>query len=192
MTLPDSRPGGGHRTHATLARTPRWMPAACIVLALAGCTTASHDDLRAYVDEVKARQRGHVAPLPEVRRYESFAYAADDMRDPFVATFQLERARPKPSANGIRPDTDRKPEALEAFSLDSLALVGQLEKAGERWALISAPDGTVHRIQDGNHLGRNYGKVVAITDTQVKITEIVPDGLGGWIKRPASMTLNEE
>lgn len=182
MTKTDSRPSAKILTAAAL----------CSLLALGGCTTASHDDLRAYVDEVKARQKGHVAPLPEVRRYESFAYKADALRDPFVPTFQIEREQAPRSNNGIRPDTNRKPEALEAFSLDSMKLVGQLERAGERWALITAPDGTVHRIQEGNHLGRNYGKVVAITDTEVKISEIVPDGLGGWVKRPAAMTLNEE
>jgi type IV pilus assembly protein PilP len=40
-------------------------------------------------------------------------------------------------------------------------------------------------------MGQNDGKVVGISGTKISIIEIVPDGLGGYIERPASLALNE-
>lgn len=178
-------PNSGRRSSAW-----RWTLLGASLLALSACSSEQHEDLQAYVEEVKVRYKGRVAPLPEVKRYETHAYAADDLRDPFVPIFQLE-TRQETADPGIRPDMRRKREALEAFSLDSLTLVGQLERAGQSWALIAAPDGTIHRVQVGNHLGLNYGKIIAIHEDRLELNEIVPDGLGGWLERPARLALSE-
>lgn len=159
-------------------------------LLLGGCSSPQHQDLQEYVDQVKDRPKGRISPLPEVRRYETFAYAAQELRDPFQATFKIEEEG-RADDNGLRPDRDRRKEALEAFSLDSLALVGHLERQGEHWALVSDPEGTVHRVQEGNHLGQNYGEILTISESRVDIREIVPDGMGGWMERSAALTLIE-
>ena len=162
-------------------------------IALAGCSSTNYSDLEEFVVTTKAGTRGKVEPLPEVRPYETFAYAAQDLRDPFSSFKEApEQERQQIVDTGIRPDVNRRREALEEFPLDALKLVGQLEKGGERWALVAAPDNTIHRVSPGNYLGQNYGEVKSVTETSVELIEIVPNGLGGWIERQASLALPEE
>jgi len=40
-------------------------------------------------------------------------------------------------------------------------------------------------------MGQNYGKIISITDSEIKLREIVPDGQGGWSERVTTVTLNE-
>ena len=43
----------------------------------------------------------------------------------------------------------------------------------------------------GNFVGQNDGRIVGIAPTKISIIEIVPDGLGGYIERPAALALTE-
>ena len=160
-------------------------------LFLAACSGEQHGDLRAYVDKVKAREGKPIKPLPEVKPYETFVYIDEDRRDPFSQYIEEVRGT-EAGDSGIRPDMDRKREALEDFPLDSLKYVGTLEKKGIVWALVSAPDNTVYRVQVGNHMGANYGEILEITETEIKLKEIIPNGAtGGWVDRIASLSLSE-
>ncbi len=94
-------------------------------------------------------------------------------------------------ANAIQPDRNRNREELEAHPLDSLRMVGTIEKDGGTWAIISASDGTIHRVQEGNYMGQNHGQILSIDEFSVVLREIVPDGLGGWREREASLVLPE-
>lgn len=91
----------------------------------------------------------------------------------------------------MRPDSNRPREALEAFPLDTLRMVGTLDQGGQSWGLVRANDGTIHRVQPGNYLGQNHGRIANITEYEIELVEIVPDGLGGWIERQASLALSE-
>ena len=158
---------------------------------LAACSGEQHSDLQTYVKKVKARKGKPIKPLPEIKPYETFVYLDEDRRDPFSQ--YLEEVRSELAEDsGIRPDIDRKREALEEFPLDSLKYVGTLEKKGIVWALVSAPDETVYRVQVGNHMGTNYGEILEITETEIKLKEIIPNGAtGGWVDRMASLSLSE-
>lgn len=157
-----------------------------------GCSEpAGHADLERYVSEVKARKGGRIEPMPEFKTYETFAYSAFDKRSPFTPTVGRDRDI-EVADNGLRPDTDRHKEPLEQFPLDTLRFGGHLEKDGQRWGIVTAPDGLVHRVQIGNHLGQNYGRIVGITETRIELVEIVPNGIGGWVERQAALTLNTE
>jgi type IV pilus assembly protein PilP len=57
--------------------------------------------------------------------------------------------------------------------------------------LINDTEGTIHRVQLGNYAGQNHGKITRITEFEVELTEIVPDGIGGWIERQASIAISE-
>ena len=159
-------------------------------LLLAACSGTEHEDLRTWVEKVKAKPGGKIPPLPEVKPYETFVYVEEDRRDPFSPYF--EEVRQPEAKPGLRPDINRKREALEEFPLDSLKYVGTLEKKGKLWALIAAPDNTVYRVQVGNHLGKNFGEIIAINEHEIKIKEIIPNGAtGGWVDREATLTLAE-
>jgi type IV pilus assembly protein PilP len=160
-------------------------------LLLTACSGEQHGDLVAYVNKVKTRQGSNIEPLPEVKPYETFVYIDQDRRDPFSQYIE-EIRKPETADTGLTPDITRKREALEEFPLDSLKYVGTLEKKGIVWALISAPDNTVYRVQVGNHMGTNYGEILEITETEVKLKEIIPNGAtGGWVDRTASLSLSE-
>jgi len=160
---------------------------------LLACTGNPSSDLKEYVRTTKNQQKTSIEPLPEFQPYESFTYQAADLRDPFTApTFSHARAATGvPSNNGITPDFDRPAEPLEEFQLDSLRMVGTLEQHEDQWALVNDTDGTIHRVQPGNYAGQNHGKITRITDFEIELTEIVPDGIGGWIERQSSIAIND-
>ncbi|MGD9592458.1 MAG: pilus assembly protein PilP, partial [Candidatus Berkiella sp.] len=141
---------------------------------------------------IKSRQIKEIEPLPEVKPYETFTYSDTNLRSPFMPSSPVEVAKNIVSDNGIHPDTNRRKEPLESFPLDSLRMMGTLEKNGKRWAIVEDTDGIVHRITKGNFIGQHDGKVEAITEEKVLITEIIPDGSGGWRERKASLALVDQ
>lgn len=159
---------------------------------LYGCSNSGTHDLETYVQKVKARQHPRVEPLPEFVPYETFLYRAQNLRDPFTPpSVEASTAVAQAIGNGIYPEAGRRKEPLESHPLDSLRMVGTLDRADDTWALVRTSDGTIHRVQPGNHLGQNHGKITAISESSVNLTEILPDGLGGWIERAASLALSE-
>jgi type IV pilus assembly protein PilP len=162
-------------------------------LGLTACSSNNVADLQVYVDDVLSRQPGKIEPLPEFKPYETFLYQAGDLRSPFSPPVPAEPQRVASGpGNGIRPDENRAREPLEDFPLDTLRMVGTMEQKGNTWALVLATnDGTIHRVQPGNYVGNNYGKITGISEYEVALTEIVPDGLGGWMERQASLALSE-
>ena len=175
-------------------RIGHWLCIASLSGTLIACASNPSSDLEEYVQTTKSQQKSSIEPLPEFKPYESFAYQAIDLRDPFTEpTFS--HAQPSTqtttSNNGIKPDFDRPTEPLEEFPLDSLRMVGTLEKSENHWALINDTDGTIHRVQPGNHAGQNHGKITRITEYEVELTEIIPDGIGGWTERQASIAISE-
>jgi len=169
-----------------MINTKRIAYALAVAATLAGCSD-DMDKLQAQVDEIKNRPGGRIEPLPEVRPYETFTYAASTLRSPFVAGMPASAS----ASTGIRPDQNRPREFLEQFSLDTLKMVGTLRLGGRTYGLVQTRDGLVHRVLPGNHLGQADGRITAIEDGRISLTEIVPDGMGGFIERPAALALSE-
>lgn len=148
------------------------------------------DDLRAYIDEVKARPGGRIEPLPQVQPAPTFAYEPGNRRSPFMPDTPQRRVSEDPNAvQG--PDPNRPREFLEQFPLDTLTMVGTLSDRRASFGLVQTNDGLVHRVTVGNHLGQNYGRIVAITDSEIQLVEIISDGLGGFLERPAAIGLSD-
>ncbi len=172
----------------SLQAMPARLAAIGIIALLLSACARDMDDLERWVEQVKARPAGEIEPLPEVEPYETFEYSAHDLRSPFTPG-RVEQ--PESTGEGPRPDPDRPREPLEGFSLDSLDMVGTFELGGEKWGLIRDPDGLIHRVQPGNYMGRNYGHIIEVTESRIRLVELVPDGSGGWMERDASLTLEE-
>ncbi len=154
--------------------------------ALTGCSSAD-SDLARFVEDTKKEPGGRVEPLPEIKPYETFVYAAADLRSPFLPSSPGSGA----GYGGVRPDSKRNREFLEQFSLDTLKMVGTLRLGGQMFGLVQTKDGLVHRVSAGNHLGQAEGKITEITPAKITLIEIVPDSLGGYMERPAALALNE-
>jgi type IV pilus assembly protein PilP len=165
-----------------MTRAKRIACALAVAATLGGCSD-DMDKLQAQVDEIRSRPGGRIEPLPEVRPYETFTYAAANLRSPFVAGMPASAS----AATGIRPDQNRPREFLEQFSLDTLRMVGTLRLGGRTYGLVQTRDGLV----PGNHLGQADGRITAVEEGKISLTEIVPDGMGGFIERPAALALSE-
>jgi type IV pilus assembly protein PilP len=165
----------------------RWLAAAVAATTLSACGGAN-DDLREYIDEMKARPGGRIEPLPQVQPAPTYAYEAGTRRSPFVPDAPQRRVSNDPNAvDG--PDQDRPREFLEQFPLDTLRMVGTLADRRASFGLVQTTDGLVHRVAVGNHMGQNYGRIIAISDSEIQLVEIIPDGLGGYLERPAAIAL---
>lgn len=156
-------------------------------LMLAGCAPGMAD-LQAWVAEVKARPPKPLDPLPVMRQFETFEYSVENQRDPFSNPAADQAA----AAGANAPKPDRRKEPLEAFPLDSLTMSGTLGADEQMVALIMDPDHVLYRISVGNYMGQNDGRVDAIFEDHINLTELVPDGAGGWIERKAQVALDDK
>jgi len=162
--------------------------ASSTLLLLTACAGDDHRDLQQFVSQAGENLRGHVAPVAQIKSPEQFVYQAFQQTDPFRADrLQPREARVKGSA--WTPPERR--EALEAWPLDALHMVGTLERGGKRWALVKAPDNAVYRIAPGNRIGQNFGAVALVTETSITLSEHVQEG-SGWIERTTSLALQEQ
>ncbi|GAB4508046.1 MAG: pilus assembly protein PilP [Sulfuricaulis sp.] len=156
---------------------------------LSGCSSDGLEDLREFVNNAYADKKPRVEPLPEIKTQETFIYNAANLVDPF-ASFNLTPQGQK-SASGPRPDPNRRKEPLEDYPLDSLKMVGTLMRGKQAWAVIQAPDGTVHRAQVGDHMGQNSGMINKISEEKVDLIELIQGTMGDWVEREANLTLLE-
>ncbi|MGR9116634.1 MAG: pilus assembly protein PilP [Gammaproteobacteria bacterium] len=164
----------------------------CPLFLMAGCVNNDNSDLTSFIAEVKARPKTQIEPLPAIKIVEPFIFRPDGLRDPFKPLDRVDTVDEggMASGSGIRPDTSRRKEELESYSLDSLRMVGTVKKDGI-WGLIKASDGTIHRVRVGNHMGKNYGKIIRIVEDKIELMEIVPDKPGTWREQQASLALAE-
>jgi type IV pilus assembly protein PilP len=68
-------------------------------------------------------------------------------------------------------------------------MVGTLEQSGRTYGLIKDADGGVHRVQRGDYMGTDHGKIQSIDETEIELIEIVPDGTGSWVERARTVNL---
>lgn len=170
--------------------------AALVVLGaslLGGCGDPT-SEIRTWMTDVQSRTQPEIEPLPVLEPPETFTYNREGIPDPFADRLQ-EETPPQEAVvagtGGIAPDPNRPREALEAFPLDSLRMVGTLSRERQLWALIRAPDETVNRVALGNYLGQNHGRVMGIAPDAVQLTEIIPTASGGWMEREAALAIVE-
>lgn len=165
-----------------------------VTLLLSACGgDAQFDDLREKMDEVKGKPKGRIEPPPEFKVYKAFSYSAAGLRSPFEPPMDVELASLPQQRSNVKPDLNRPKEVLEQFGIDSLSMVGTLERpGGALYALVRDPDQGLHRVRAGNYLGRNFGKIMTVTPAKVDVIEVVSDGQDGWVERPRTLVLREE
>ena len=174
-------------------KTRRIQPVGALVGAMLYATmlvscAGEPDDLAAYMEEVKARPGVPLEALPQIPQPEEFRYAAGDRSSPFTLIAPgTEVARR--AGDGPAPDLAREPEFLEHYSLDTLRMVGSLRRESGLYGLMQTPDGLIHRLAVGDYLGRNHGRVTRISEDEVQLVELVADGNGGYLQRPAAIYL---
>ena len=163
------------------------LPAA-IAVVLGGCSSEL-EELRTFVRDSEKGLPRRIDPLPAVKPFEPFAYEGFDLPDPFKPR---KLTPPKEGAGGgLAPDLNRRKEPLEAFPLEQLKMVGTLQQGKDMYALVRA-DKTLYRVKKGNYMGQNFGLITDVTDTEIKLKEIVQDSAGDWAERQSVLPLLEE
>ena len=174
------------------SNTVRGLLVLAVVAALAGCgrgitsEPGEAPNLEEWSANVRARPAPPLDPLPVMQQFETFEYAAQGLRDPFSDAFANEGG-----GSGPRPDSNRRKQTLEQFPLDSLDMVGTLGAGSGLVALVMAPDKVTYRVNPGVYMGQNDGRVTSISEDRIELVELVPDGAGGWLERPASVALED-
>lgn len=166
-----------------------------VVVLLASCGGEEQQELKAWMRDTSKGLKGRVPPLPAVKAYSAFDYAANELPDPFKPSKIEPESGGGPKigghTGGKMPDFNRKKEPLEAFPLESLKMVGTLQQDKTTYALIRA-DANLYRVAPGNYLGANFGKITGISETEVTIKELVQDAGGDWTERTSSLQLSEQ
>lgn len=169
----------------------QWLCVSGVLVSLAGCD-ANKDfaDLTAFMDGVRARPVGTIEPLPKFRAYETFTYEAASLRSPFQPPVKIDLQNRQRGSRLIAPDENRVKQFLEGFNIETFEMVGTLGNGSGTFALLRG-EGGVYRVKVGDYLGRNNGRIVSVSEGQVDVIEIVPDGEGAWLERPRVISLKE-
>ena len=147
-------------------------------------------DLDAYMNEMRLRAPGKIEPTPTFRSYPTFTYSAANLRSPFSRQVRVDLTGQKRGSHNVYPDLNRIKQYLEGFNIEQFEMVGTISNATGSFALLRGAGG-VHRLKVGDYLGRNDGRIVAISGSQVDVVEIIPDGEGAWLERPRTLPLKE-
>lgn len=161
-----------------------------MAMILAGCGGEEFQDLRDFVNNAGADMRGKVEPPPDIKPYEPFAY---DNANSLPNPFQPRKAKKNGSGKGglNQPDFDRPKEELEDYPLESLKMVGFLSQKGVGHAVLRSSDGKIYQVKIGNYVGLNFGQITSISETELRVKEMVQDSAGDWTERESSLQLIE-
>jgi type IV pilus assembly protein PilP len=159
-------------------------------LGLVSCGSEQYSDLKDFVKKSDELPRGRIPPLPDVKPYEPFAYEAFDLLDPFKQ--RKMEAKAAAGGGGLQPDLARAKEPLEAYPLENLRMVGTLQQNKATFALVRSPDNNLFRVKLGNYMGQNFGLITDISESAIKLKEIIQDSGGDWAERISTMTLIDE
>jgi type IV pilus assembly protein PilP len=159
-------------------------------LALAACGEDQHQDLKEELKSLTKDMRGKVDLLPVVKPYEPVPYLAFDLQEPFGSAKIELVTKSGVGGGGTKPDLNRPREPLEAFPLESLKMVGVIQQSKQAFALVKA-DASLYRVKTGNYVGQNFGLVTGVTETQLKLRELVQDAAGDWTERVSTLHLQE-
>ena len=158
------------------------------LVALTSCSSEI-DELKSFVRDSEKGLPRRIEPLPPVKPFEPFTYEGFDLPDPFKPR---KLAPPKEGAGGgIAPDLNRRKEPLEAFPLEQLKMVGTLSQGKDVFAIVRA-EKTLYRVKKGNYMGQNFGLITDVTESEIKLKEIVQDSAGDWAERQSVLPLLEE
>lgn len=167
------------------------MFAVLLGLSLSGCSDNGVPDVKVWMDGVRQQTKVSIPTLSPPKKFTPFTYQGKSAVDPYnPGKLAIAFAKLQANSSGMKPDLERRREPLEAYPIDTLKMVGTLQKPGSNYALILA-DKTLFQVKAGNYIGQNFGMVSGITETAVELKEIVQDASGEWVERKAKLELQE-
>ncbi|MGR5152097.1 pilus assembly protein PilP [Photobacterium swingsii] len=165
---------------------------ASIAWLLIGCR-ANTDSIDQFITDAHIHAKIQADPLPEPYHFVADDFVMTSERIPFVQPqpeqIDSEEAQGK---DCWQPDDTRRPQSLERFPLDQLAIKGVMDGGKHRWALIYTPESKLVKIKEGQYIGLNHGRVLKVTPRFIDIEEILSDGKGCWLKRETQLALKAD
>jgi len=162
------------------------------MLGLVACG-ADIDELQRWMEQQRREVHPTVAPLSPPKKFDPQPYLMAEAVDPFSAqkmAAALKQEVRQPNSL-LAAEMNRRKEPLEAYPLDSMVMVGSVNKAGHPTALLKV-EGLLYQVKPGDYLGQNYGKITKITENELSLREIVQDAAGEWIERTSTLQLQEK
>lgn len=163
---------------------------------LVACSGTEQQELNAWMQQERNSIKPEVKSLPEPSKFVPHAYQGESFVEPFsnerlVSILRSGQSIPADKSALIEPELNRRKQPLESFPLDSMSMVGMLNRKGQLVGLVKV-DSLLYQVSPGSYLGQNYGRIVQIDENQIVLREIVQDAAGEWIERPAVLQLQEE
>ncbi len=164
---------------------------------LSACEGSDNEEIQAWMNEQKAATKPQVKPIPEPKKFTPEVYAMEAAIEPFSNQKLTQALKRESQQSGsataalLAPELSRRKEALEAYPLDSMSMVGSLLKQGQPVALIKV-DNLLYQVKPGNYLGQNYGRITKVGENEVVLRELVQDAAGDWVERVATLQLQEK
>lgn len=167
-----------------------------VVMALGACAGSEQEELGAWMQQERNSIKPDVKPLPEPTKFEPYSYGGERFVEPFSSEKLASILKSGQSLTAeksalIEPELNRRKQPLEAFPLDTMKMVGSLNKGGKLVGLVKV-DSLLYQVAPGNYLGQNFGRILKVEENQIVMREIVQDAAGEWIERPAALQLQEE
>lgn len=163
------------------------------VLLLSGCFSSKDAELKQWMIEQKGNTPPKVTPIVPPKKFVPQAYTQQGVMEPFNNQKLLQALRKDSPQSAeklalISPELARRKEALESFPLDTVAMVGTLNKNNSLVVLLKV-DKLLYQAKVGNYVGQNYGRIIKISDTEIVLREIAQDASGEWIERKVNLQL---
>jgi type IV pilus assembly protein PilP len=170
-----------------------WLLPALLMAGLLGACSADEDELRGWMEQQRREVKPNVTPLQPPKKFDPQPYNTAQAVEPFSTqklTVALKQEARQPNSL-LAAELNRRKEPLEAYPLDSMSMVGSVNKQGQPFALLRV-DNLLYQVKPGDYLGQNYGRITKIAETEIALREIVQDAAGEWIERPAVLQLVEK
>lgn len=158
-------------------------------VAIAGCETSS-ESVEHKMQEIRNKPPLPVEPPPPYVPVPSYAYDGYKYKSPFLPT-SIAKELTLMAGKRVYPNLSRVRDELESFDLEDLRMKGVMRGNGVA-ALVQTPLGEVKQVRIGNYMGKNFGRVIRITDNQIDLLEVVPNGQDGYIERPRTLILRTD
>jgi type IV pilus assembly protein PilP len=166
-----------------------------VLILAGGCTSSVEDELQLWMQEERNAIRPQITPIPEPSKFEPQIYLSERMVEPFsaekMASVSGSLAATVINSKLLEPELNRRKQPLEAYPLDTMRMVGTLNRDGRLVALVKVGS-LLYQVRSGGYLGQNYGRIDRITETEITLREIVQDPSGEWTERPAALQLQED
>ena len=166
-----------------------------VVLALSACSGEPAGDLQDWVRSQRAAAKPQVPALVEPKKFQPQTYAAERSMEPFsllklTQALRRDMEHNTSSVSLILPEQSRRKEELELIPLDTMTMVGSLERQGQKTGLLRV-DKLLYQVSSGQYLGQNYGKIVRITEDRIQLRELIQDPSGDWVEKMTDLDLQE-